>query len=178
MTAIMVLAAVFANSAQAQIHYRGFVEGGLGFNYHVDSSHSNFAYELSTSHGIQLRKSFIGLGVGLVNLAEEGMYYSSGNYNSYCENKTLCSIFGHYRYDFYSQKNSIPYLFWKGGVIFIYEDEVRPNFEIGGGLRIRLSPITGLSFGLGACFKGFGNVTWSNESYFNIGILATVGFDF
>ncbi len=60
--------------AGAKLHYRGFVEGGIGVNIVSGSDQSNLestgggaalGYVFATTHGIQLQKNFIGIGFGI-----------------------------------------------------------------------------------------------------------------
>lgn len=145
-------------------HYRGFADVGIisvvspapsGFVY--DGGARPFGGIITTSHGVQFDKFFVGGGAGVTSFALFAYKYGFG---------AGLSIFAHGRYDFFNLKKTNFFLDLKLGYIFSpsseYNDNLYINTESGRnstyyefssvlaqpsvGLRVRLSSLVGLNF--------------------------------
>lgn len=127
-----------AFNGNAQIHYRGFVEGGFGAaiiqgasgpdNYYRHSNKGGgvgFGYMLATTHGIQLKNNFFGLGIGITpGFCAAGDFYYAPHYStstyetlsgSRLSNVTV-PVYLNWRYDFFGSNWSYtPYFGIKAG---------------------------------------------------------------
>ncbi len=169
---------VMTPTAQSQIKYRGFVEGGIGGASLIETPH--FGYMLSTTHGIQWEKNFFGLGVGIATgyCKFEDMFImdqSSGYYihpDKKASTQLSLPIFLNWRYDFFSQRNWNYYAGIKAGVNLFIATSAKVNYfwhntqfednraleqgdagtilfgALNFGVRKRLTSTSGLSFGL------------------------------
>lgn len=150
-----------AFNGNAQITYRGFVEGGLGasiisgasgdlsnssgFRNSDDGGGLGFSYMLATTHGIQLKNNFFGIGLGITP-----GYCAVGDYQSneiYTEvngqqikygittisdsriSKVALPIYINWRYDFFNSSYTFkPYVGVKAG-IFIPISEYSVDYQ-------------------------------------------------
>lgn len=144
-------------------HYRGFVD--VGVVAVVSPPPSGFFYEecvqpfggtITTSHGVQFDKFFVGAGAGVTSFQP----FSCAGYGA------GMSIFAHGRYDFFNLKKTNFFLDLKLGYLFspssVYNDNLYINmgsersdtyYEFSSvlaqpsvGLRVRLSSLVGLNF--------------------------------
>ncbi len=181
----MLLAVSFscAFSGKAQVSYRGFVEGGIGFDYQTDDLFTNFSYSLATTHGIQHKNYFIGLGFGII----PGF---AGNSDKVEISTIQLPLYANFRYDFFNLDMSLkPYIGIKAGYYLpISEFADSYGFPFYGaldfGFRKRISQSSGISFGLAIQTSSDGyyydSAYYGLSSYstFGLNILAKVGFDF
>lgn len=164
-----------AFNGQAQITYRGFVEGGLGLHF----GEADLAYMLATTHGIQLKNNFFGLGLGIM---PEYNYYDYDRGTDY--NPTV-SIYANWRYDFFRSNWPLkPFVGIKAGCqtsddALLYDALLYIAADFG--LRKRLSKSSGLSFGLSlqSCSESWSSInSYYNDYEVGLDILAKVVFDF
>lgn len=130
-----VLAIVLASvlPASAKLHYRGFVEGGIGTSIIIGESNleyslSNgggvaFGYMLATTHGFQFKKQFIGIGLGITpGYSAIGSYICTNGrplltgvpfpseeyyvFDGGQQIKLSMPVYANWRYDFFSDKKS------------------------------------------------------------------------
>lgn len=144
----------FAFTGKAQITYRGFVEGGLGASIISNARGSEsdtygfrnsnygggvgFSYMLATTHGIQLKNNFFGIGLGITpGYCAVGDYYYHYQ-SSYSESaveslsksrmtKISIPAYFNWRYDFFGSNGTLkPYVGVKAGVFLpVTEFEMR-----------------------------------------------------
>lgn len=137
--AVMVTVALAAAlPASAQIHYRGFVEGGIGVTTVSGESESErfddgggvaFGYSLATTHGIQLKKHFIGLGFGIAPAycAVGGSYSGDIKFDVGRLSRLSFPVYANWRYDFFNEKEWNPYVGVKAGLFLPFGSE--PGME-------------------------------------------------
>lgn len=150
---LLAVSLTFAFNGSAKLNYRGFVEGGLGAAFIAgadayypegfrDSNNGGgvgFSYMLATTHGIQLKNNFIGIGLGIAP-----SYYAVGDYDYslyddyYDETHSIeslsdsrmsgvsCMAYLNWRYDFFGFDGSFkPYVGVKAGAFISI-----PEFEV------------------------------------------------
>lgn len=169
-------------NGNAQITYRGFVEGGLGMDLELEWSTVNFSYMLATTHGVQFKNNFIGVGLGII----------PGRYGD-AENKISLPLYANWRYDFFHLDKPLkPYIGIKAGYYSItaFLKTLYGWFPLYAaldfGLRKRISDTSGVSFGLSvqnsndskAYFSSDGDYRLDFEYGIGISVLAKVAFDF
>lgn len=139
--------------ATAKVHYRGFVEGGLGVtsvsgqkDRKDNGGGVKFGYVVATTHGIQLKNNFFGLGVGI-----EPRYGAVGSYtrttslggltvtntvDEGCMSRIALPVYANWRYDFFNSGDWSPYVGIKIGYYMHLSnfDFEFPNGYIGYGL--------------------------------------------
>lgn len=147
---LLALSLSCAFTGKAQIIYRGFIEGGLGTSIiggafveafvnenskpHISEGFENsnkgggigFGYMLATTHGIQKKNNFFGIGFGITPA-----YCAVGSYYAYTDNrdssvqsvsnsrisKVSIPTYFNWRYDFFSSNSTFkPYVGIKVGV--------------------------------------------------------------
>lgn len=189
---LLAVSLTFAFNGSAKLNYRGFVEGGLGAaiiggaeaNHPEGFRDSNngggvgFSYMLATTHGIQLKNNFFGIGLGIAP-----SYYAVGDYSLYDDyydethsieslsdsrmSGVSCMAYLNWRYDFFGFDGSFkPYVGVKAGAFistpefevqdlidgysdrYFHDGDFTPYFAVDFGLRKRLSESSGVSFGL------------------------------
>ncbi len=128
--AIAAATLISALPAGAKLHYRGFVEGGIGITTvtgeenRLDNQDNGsgvaLGYMLATTHGIQLKNHFLGLGLGITpGYTAIGKYYYNYKYtgswsgwNSKAaidenrKSKVSMPLYVNWRYDFFSATSS------------------------------------------------------------------------
>jgi hypothetical protein len=164
-----VIAALLPATAHSQVHYRGFVETGAGFNSHIDYE-TGFTAILTTTHGIQLNRSFIGVGAGI----QPGLL-DTDSYESF--SFLGIPLFLAYRYDAFNTTKINFYGAANLGCLFPVCNEFNNDAELyaklGGGIRQRISDRFGLSYGL-----HYYIAYSSNDELNNMGVLLSIGLDF
>lgn len=130
--------------ASAELHYRGFVEGGLGVTTVTGHNKSKyleryiqdngggaaFGYMLATTHGIQLGKHFIGLGFGIAPAyCAVGRSTDTSSYSFDVGRLSRLSfpLYANWRYDFFKGGEWNPYIGAKCGLFPPFGAE--PEFE-------------------------------------------------
>lgn len=128
--------------ASAELHYRGFVEGGLGVttvtgenisdNLYIQDNGGGaaFGYMLATTHGIQLGKHFIGLGFGIAPAyCAVGRTTDTSSYSFDVGRLSRLSfpLYANWRYDFFKENVWNPYIGAKCGLFLPFGAE--PEFE-------------------------------------------------
>ncbi|MDE5887688.1 MAG: hypothetical protein K2H46_08900 [Muribaculaceae bacterium] len=146
-----------AFNVNAKLNYRGFVEGGIGItviegaqgllgNNTTPAGFSNsnydggvaFGYMLATTHGIQLRNNFFGVGLGITpGYCVVGDFYFYNNYNESKSvslsdpimSKISIPAYFNWRYDFFGMSSIFkPYVGVKVG-LFIPLTEFKLVYE-------------------------------------------------
>lgn len=199
MAAVAAIAAAALASALpvgAKLHYRGFVEGGIGvttvpgydFSELQSDGGMGFGYMLATTHGIQLNKNFIGIGFGITpGYVTEAKWPTRDTWRL---SRATMPFYANWRYDFFNTNSWTPYIGVKGGIFLTWlagfgksdfydgEDHHRwgpcnawPVFAaIDLGMRKNVSSTSGVSLGL--------SVQTASNYDLGISILAKVAFDF
>ena len=174
---LLALSLTCALNGKAQTTYRGFVEGGLGMDYNFEYGLISFSYMLATTHGIQLKNNFIGLGLGIIP--------------GYCEDiesKISIPLYANWRYDFFNLDKTLkPYVGIKAGYYLPIIEFLKSSYgfplyaALDFGLRKRISDTSGISFGIAVQTS---NDAWGDYYYdyagnsFGLNFLAKVAFDF
>lgn len=199
-----IVAAALASAlpAGAKLHYRGFVEGGIGITtisgdkellqqyYESTGGGIGLGYTLATTHGIQIKNNFIGIGIGTAPA-----YLAMGDYSSSDPlrlSRMSFPLYINWRYDFFGTNSWNPYVGIKAGAFlpiekidcsgwyWVHNESNRVYVGIDGGMRMKLSSSAGLSFGLTVQTAANGRNSYHHDFHRKIGfsILAKVAFDF
>lgn len=162
-----VIAALLPATAHSQVHYRGFVETGAGFNTLINYE-TVFAYTLSTTHGVQFKRNFLGSGAGI----QTGIGFSYPPEGS--RHTVMMPIYLAYRYDAFRTQKFNFFGDIKPGILvgFKSEDELCLYLKVGGGLRQRISNRCGLSYGIHYF------IAHQRDHGDNMGVLLSIGLDF
>ena len=180
---LLAVALSCAFTGKAQITYRGFVEGGLGMNWQYEYDNVNFSYMVATTHGVQFKNNFIGLGLGIIPGYCESDF---DNYYSYetTESKISVPFYANWRYDFFNLDKTLkPYVGIKAGYYLPISEFFKSSYgfplytALDFGLRKRISDTSGLSFGI-AVQTSNGAYDYYAYNGFGLNFLAKVAFDF
>ncbi len=180
MLTLLIISLPFAPSSNAQTTYRGFIEGGVGLDYQVEDASTNFSWMLATTHGIQLKNNFLGLGVGLL----PGYSYC---WSSNGDNITKISVplYANWRYDFFTSGLTLkPYIGVKAGYYlpvseFIDSSGFPLYAALDFGFRKRISASTGVSFGIAIqTSNDADNDNYSSYYVLGLNFMAKIAFDF
>lgn len=166
-----VIAVLLPATAHSQITYRGFVETGAGFNTNPDINSNSFTATVTTTHGLQLNRNFLGVGAGI----QPGLLDT--DYENTSFSYLGIPVFLAYRYDAFNTTKINFFGAANLGCLFPVCNEFHNDAELyaklGGGIRQRISDRFGLSYGL-----HYYIAYSSNDELNNMGVLLSIGLDF
>lgn len=159
-------------NSEARVHYRGFVDFMPGITFYNDDDnyggpfyYEDFGFRINTTHGLQINKLFVGLGLGVNSSA----MYISAEFYARC------------RYDFINSSKWAPYI--QADLGATADSEFGFLGSAAGGIRLKLSRLVGLNFGLSLNYCSH-NIYWelNKSSYYGYNPSLTpallIGLDF